>query len=97
MITKMLAAQLRTHDMFRTIELHPELQANDLLVADRAFCSFSHLALRLQAASPGDDLSPLIVNPDRPNRLEPRVRKRSPKKYKLMNKPRKQLKKELNS
>jgi hypothetical protein len=48
MITKMLASPLRTHDMSRTVELHPELQANDLLVADRAFCSYANLALLLQ-------------------------------------------------
>ena len=48
MITKMLAAPLRTHDMSRMVELHPELQTGDLLVADRGFCSFVHLALLLQ-------------------------------------------------
>lgn len=48
MITKMLAAPLRTHDMSKTVELHPELQADDLLVADRAFCSFVHLALLMR-------------------------------------------------
>jgi hypothetical protein len=48
MITKMLASPLRTHDMSKTVQLHPELQANDLLVADRAFCSYAHLALLLQ-------------------------------------------------
>ena len=48
----------------------------------------------LQSASPGD---PLSVNPYRPNRLEPRVRKRRPKQYPLMTKPRRQLKKELES
>jgi hypothetical protein len=47
MITKMLAAPLRTHDMSKTVELHPELQAGDLLVADRGFCSYVHLALLL--------------------------------------------------
>lgn len=53
-------------------------------------------ALRwLQSASPGDALPKLVVNPHRPNRLEPRVRKRRPKQYPLMNKPRRQLKKEL--
>ncbi len=53
-------------------------------------------ALRwLDAAQPGDELSKLVVLPDRPHRYEPRVRKRRPKKYKLMNKPRCQLKKEL--
>jgi hypothetical protein len=48
MITKMLAAPLRTHDISKTTELHPELQENDLLVADRGFCSYVHLALLLQ-------------------------------------------------
>lgn len=48
MITKMLAAPLRTHDMSKAVELHPELQAGDLLVADRGFCSYVHLALLLQ-------------------------------------------------
>jgi hypothetical protein len=53
-------------------------------------------ALRwLQSASPGDELIPLVVNPHRPYRLEPRVRKRRPKQYPLMTKPRRQLKKEL--
>jgi hypothetical protein len=53
-------------------------------------------ALRwLQTASPGDDLPNLVVNPHRPNRQEPRVIKRRPKQYKLMTKPRRQLKKEL--
>ena len=48
MITKMLAAPLRTHDMSKVVHLHPELQADDLMVADCGFCSFVHLALLLQ-------------------------------------------------
>lgn len=48
MITKMLAAPLRTHDMSGVSELHPELQAGDVLVADRGFCSYAHLALLFQ-------------------------------------------------
>ena len=46
-------------------------------------------ALRwLAEASPGDDLPVLTVNPDRPNRFEPRAKKRRPKQYDLMRKPR---------
>jgi Transposase DDE domain len=45
MITKVLTAPLRTHDMSGMVELHPQLQKGDVLVADRAFCSFAHLAL----------------------------------------------------
>jgi len=48
MITKMLAAPLRTHDMARVAEVHPELRAGDILVADRGFCSYAHLALLWQ-------------------------------------------------
>lgn len=51
-------------------------------------------ALRwLEQAEPGDDLPKLIVNPDRPDRYEPRVRKRRPKSYPLMTKPRSVLRK----
>jgi hypothetical protein len=53
MITKMLASPLRTHDMSKVVQLHPELQAGDLLVADRAFCSFAHLVLLTQRAVHG--------------------------------------------
>ena len=53
-------------------------------------------ALRwLKSARPDDSLPKLVVNPYRPNRQEPRVRKRRPKQYSVMKKPRKQLKKEL--
>lgn len=53
-------------------------------------------ALRwLATAQPGDALPNLIVNRARPGRLEPRVRKRRPKEYDLMKKPRAVLKQEL--
>ncbi len=45
MITKMLTSPQRTHDMSRVTELHPELKSGDVLVADRALCSFAHLCL----------------------------------------------------
>jgi Transposase DDE domain len=53
-------------------------------------------ALRwLQSAQPGTPLTPLVVNPERRHRFEPRVCKRRPKHYRLMNKPRAQLRKAL--
>ena len=53
-------------------------------------------ALRwLQEARPGDELPELVVNPDRPGRVQPRVRKRRPKQYALMTRPRDQLRKAL--
>jgi hypothetical protein len=53
-------------------------------------------ALRwLATARPGDELPQLVVNPLRPGRLEPRVRKRRPKQFPLMKKPRAVLRQEL--
>jgi hypothetical protein len=53
-------------------------------------------ALRwLAHAQPGTDLPDLVVNPSRPGRIEPRVRKRRPKPYPLMTRPRNELRKEL--
>lgn len=40
-----LALPLFTHDMRGVLGLHPFLQAGDVLVGDRAFCSVTHLAL----------------------------------------------------
>jgi hypothetical protein len=53
-------------------------------------------ALRwLRDAGPETKLTPLLVNPARPNRLEPRVLKRRIKQYDLMKKPRNVLRKAL--
>ena len=45
MITAMFTSPLRTHDMAKTTQLHPELKAGDVLLGDRGFCSYAHLAL----------------------------------------------------
>ena len=51
-------------------------------------------ALRwLQPGEPVVVLPKLIVNPRRPNRIEPCCRKRRPKNYSLMTKPRETLRK----
>jgi hypothetical protein len=42
---KVLAAPLRTHDLRGLPQVHPELEAGDVLLGDRAFSSFGHLAL----------------------------------------------------
>jgi hypothetical protein len=44
-LVKVLTAPLRTHDMAQAALLHPELEEGDLLIGDRGFCSFAHLAL----------------------------------------------------
>jgi len=54
-------------------------------------------ALRWLRDTPaGEILTRLVVNPHRPNRLEPRVLKRRMKEYTLMRKPRSKLRKELS-
>jgi hypothetical protein len=45
LLQRVLPAPLRTHDLANAGEMHPELRAGDVLVADRAFASFAHLAL----------------------------------------------------
>jgi hypothetical protein len=42
---RVIAGPLRTHDLSGVARLHPELAAGDVLLGDRAFCSFAHLAL----------------------------------------------------
>ena len=55
-------------------------------------------ALRwLRTAKPGTPLPKLVVNPHRPHRFEPRVVKRRPKNYRHMTKPRKQLRKRMDT
>jgi hypothetical protein len=52
--------------------------------------SFTDAWRWLQEARPGEPLPRLKVNPLRPGRAEPRVRKRRPKQYPLLTKPRRQ-------
>ena len=57
--------------------------------------SFIDATRWLLDAEAGDDLPRLKVNPHRPGRVEPRVRKRRPKQYPLMRTPRSELRKKL--
>jgi hypothetical protein len=50
--------------------------------------SFADALKWVRHARPGDTLPALVVNPRRPDRVEPRCKKRRPKQYALMNKPR---------
>jgi len=54
---------------------------------------FIDAARWLAAARDDESLSWLVVNPYLPDRYEPRVRKRRPKQYLLMQKPRNDLRK----
>jgi len=44
-LLRAIPAPLRTHDLAHAALLHPELTAGDVLVGDRAFGSYAHLAL----------------------------------------------------
>lgn len=59
--------------------------------------SFADAYKWMRHAEPGEVMPELIVNPYRPNRLEPRCKKRRPKQYDLMNKPRAKLRKLLKN
>jgi DDE family transposase len=42
---KVITAPLRTHDLNGVAQLHPELEAGDVVLGDRAFGSYGHVAL----------------------------------------------------
>ena len=45
-----MVVSLLTHDLARVQAVHPSLQPDDVLVADRGLCSYAHLALLVQAS-----------------------------------------------
>lgn len=49
LLQKVLTAPLRTHDLAQAWQMHPQLQPGDVLLADRGFCSFAHLAQLLSS------------------------------------------------
>jgi hypothetical protein len=53
LLQKVLVAPLRTHDLKYATQMHPELAAGDVLVADRGFCSYAHVAQLLQGGLHG--------------------------------------------
>jgi hypothetical protein len=53
LIQELLVLPLFTHEQSKVWQLHPLLQADDLLVGDRGFCSFGHLALLTQRGVQG--------------------------------------------
>ncbi len=55
--------------------------------------SFINTLRWLCGADEGEEMPESVVNPPRPGRYEPRVRKRRPKQYPVMKKPRAELRK----
>jgi hypothetical protein len=48
-LLKLVVAPRLTHDLAQVHQVHPILQPDDVLVADRGLCSYAHLALLVQA------------------------------------------------
>ena len=53
LVQKVLVAPLRTHDLKYAWQMHAPLAAGDVLVADRGFCSYAHVAQLFQAGLHG--------------------------------------------
>jgi len=47
-LQRVITAPLRTHDMAQAARMHGEMREGDMLVADRGFASYAHLALLSQ-------------------------------------------------
>jgi hypothetical protein len=45
LLLRVAASPLNTHDLRHAATMHPELDEGDILIADRAFASFAHVAL----------------------------------------------------
>jgi hypothetical protein len=92
-VRKELAVFCLVYNLVRVVML--EAAERQKASVDRI--SFADALRWVRHARPGDTLPTLIVNPHRPNRIEPRCRKRRPKQYDLMNKPRDVLRKALKN
>lgn len=90
-VLKELTMFLLVYNMVRMVML--EASKRQQVPVDRI--SFVDALRWLANAEPGDELPDLVVNPRRPGRYEPRARKRRPKQYDLLNKPRAVLREEL--
>ena len=90
-VLKELTVFAIVYNLVRLVRI--EASARQGVAVDRV--SFVDALRWLEQAEPGDDLPKLVVNPDRPNRYEPRVRKRRPKSYPLVTKPRSELRQAL--
>jgi hypothetical protein len=89
-ICKELAVFALAYNLVRVV-MHAAACGHDLPVERISFVD----ALRWLSSGGSTSLQQIIVNPERPNRSEPRVRKRRPKPYPLMTKPRSVLRKSL--
>jgi hypothetical protein len=92
-VRKELAVFCLVYNLVRVVML--EAAARQQVPVSRI--SFADALKWMRHARPRDRLANLIVNPWRPHRIEPRCRKRRPKKHVLMTKPRHLLRKALKT
>jgi hypothetical protein len=90
-VNKELAVFGLVYNLVRVLML--EAAARQETTPDRI--SFKDVLQWLRAARATDRMPRFVINPRRQDRFEPRVRKRRPKEYDLMTRPRSQLKKAL--
>ena len=86
-VLKELTVYAIVHNCVRLVML--EASRNQAVEVERI--SFADALRWLTGTQPVGDLARLAVNPERPGRFEPRVRKRRPKQYTLMKRPRTEL------
>jgi hypothetical protein len=86
-VRKELAVFTLVYNLVRLIML--EAAARQQTQPDRI--SFSDVLGWIRVARPGQALPRFIINPRRPGRIEPRARKRRPKHYNLLNRPRQEM------
>ena len=70
-----------------------EASVRQVVALDRI--SFADALYWMRHVKPGEQLPDLIVNPHRPDRVEPRAVKRRPKQYHRLNKPRSEMRQTL--
>jgi hypothetical protein len=92
-VRKELAAFCLAYNLVRVVMLEAARRQQ----APVARVSFIDALKWVRHAKPGDALPVLILNPHRPNRVEPRCKKRRPKQFDLMSKPRDKLRKTLKN
>ena len=92
-VKKELAVFVLVYNLVRAVML--EAARRQEVAAERI--SFADTLHWLRHAGPGDPLPALMKVPSRPDRVEPRVLKRRPKSYGLMNKPREELREALRN
>jgi len=90
-VMKELLAFVTVYNLVRRVMR--EASARQGVPAERI--SFVDALRWLRQAQPGAVVPVLVVNPERPGRFEPRIRKRRPKQYPLLRRPRAIVKEEL--